>query len=70
MVSKLSEILHREPGDQMIITNGGTTKNYEIDFDNNHKRLSLKINRADVADFMLSQITDDRFTKKTVSISN
>lgn len=51
-------------------SDGEITRNYEIGFDNNHKGLSLKINRADVADFMLSQLTDDRYSKRTVSISN
>lgn len=51
-------------------TNGEITRNYEIGFDNNRKGLSLKINRADIADFMLNQLTGDRFSKKTVNISN
>src|SRR5690606_32790940 len=51
-------------------SDGEITRNYEIGFDNNHKGLSLKINRADVADFMLSQLTDDRYRKRMVSISN
>ncbi|NQD69449.1 SDR family oxidoreductase [Sphingobacterium shayense] len=51
-------------------SNGDITKNYEIDFDNNHKGLNLKINRADVADFMLNQLTNNKYHKKTVSISH
>lgn len=51
-------------------SNGDITKNYEVDFDNNRKGLNLKINRADVADFMLTQLTNNKYLKKTVSISH
>jgi uncharacterized protein YbjT (DUF2867 family) len=51
-------------------TDGTITGNYKVGFGGNAKGLSLKIARADVADFMLKQISSDRFLKRAVSISN
>lgn len=52
------------------LTDGGISNNYKIGFDGNFKKLNLKISRADVADFMLSQISTNEYVKKAVSISN
>jgi len=57
-------------GDGNILTDGAITKHYKIGFDGNFKKLSLKISRADVADFMLQQIATSQYSKKAVSISN
>ena len=43
---------------------------FKIGFDGEYKKLNLKISRADVADFMLSQLHTDGYVKKAVSISN
>lgn len=51
-------------------SNGDITRSYAIDFDSKHKGLNLKINRSDIADFILNQLTDSKFSKKAVSISN
>jgi putative NADH-flavin reductase len=51
-------------------TDGEVTRNYKIGFDGNYKNLSLKISRADVADFMLQQLTKREYLKSAVSISN
>ncbi|TMI63667.1 MAG: SDR family oxidoreductase [Bacteroidetes bacterium] len=51
-------------------TDGQITRNYKIGFDGNFKKLSLKISRADVADFMLQRITSKEYLKQAVSISN
>lgn len=52
------------------LTNGPITHNYKIGFSKDLKKLSLKINRADVADFMLQQLSASNFIRKSVSISN
>lgn len=52
------------------LTNGAITNNYKIGFAKDLKKLSLKINRADVADFMLRQLTTLDYSRKPVSISN
>lgn len=51
-------------------TDGERTGNYKVGFDAKTKGLSLKIARADVADFMLKQVSDKRYIGKPVSISN
>lgn len=51
-------------------TDGEVTRNYKIGFDGNYKKLSLKISRADVADFMLQQLANKEYLKSAVSISN
>ena len=52
------------------LTNVTITGEYKIGFDGAFKKLNLKISRADVADFMLSQLQTDGYIKKAVSISN
>jgi putative NADH-flavin reductase len=52
------------------LTDGTITNGYKIGFDGEHKRLNLKISRADVADFMLRQLQTNGYIKKAVSISN
>ena len=52
------------------LTNGPITNEFKIGFDGKFKDLSLKISRADVAKFMLSQVQTDGYIKKAVSISN
>ena len=52
------------------LTDGEITNDYKIGFDKNFKKLNLKISRADVADFMLQQISTNEYLKKAVSISN
>lgn len=51
-------------------TNGNVTGAYKVGFDSKAKGLSLKIARADVADFILKQVTADRYLNRAVSISN
>ncbi|MGK9117306.1 NAD(P)-dependent oxidoreductase [Olivibacter jilunii] len=51
-------------------TAGERTDRYKIDFDSKAKGLSLKISRADVAGFMLKQVTSNEYIRKAVSISN
>jgi len=51
-------------------TNGPLTNGFKVGFSGEYKKLKLKISRADVADFMLSQLQTDGFVKKAVSISN
>ena len=51
-------------------TEGAITNNYKFGFDGNYKNLSLKISRADVADFMIQQVISNQYFKKAVSISN
>lgn len=52
------------------LTGGAITNAYKIGFGKDLKKLSLKINRADVADFMLQQLSASDYIKKSVSISN
>ncbi len=51
-------------------TNGPITNGFKVGFNGAYKKLNLKISRADVADFMLSQLHSDGYVKKAVSISN
>ncbi|SFB93095.1 Putative NADH-flavin reductase [Parapedobacter composti] len=51
-------------------TDGRVTRSYNVGFDGDHKPLTLKISRADVADFMLQQLHRAEYVKKAVSISN
>ena len=51
-------------------TSGERTGSYKVGFDAKAKGLSLKIARADVADFMLKQVQDQHYIGKSVSISN
>jgi putative NADH-flavin reductase len=52
------------------LTNGTITDTYKVGFTKDLKKLSLKINRADVADFMLRQISSTDYIRKSISISN
>ncbi|UIR57417.1 SDR family oxidoreductase [Sphingobacterium sp. SRCM116780] len=52
------------------LIDGAVTKGYQVGFDGKYKKLSLKITRADVADFMLRQLESRDYSKKAVSISN
>ncbi len=49
---------------------GTLTNKFKIGFDGKFRDLSLKISRANVADFMLSQVLDTRYCRKAVSISD
>jgi putative NADH-flavin reductase len=51
-------------------TDGEVTGAYKVGFDSKAKGLSLKIARADVADFILKQVTANRYLNRAVSISN
>lgn len=51
-------------------TDGDVTGAYKVGFDSRAKGLTLKIARADVADFILKQVNTDRFLNRAVSISN
>ena len=51
-------------------TDGEVTGNYKIGFGGNAKGLSLKIARADVADFILKQVPANNYLNRAVSISN
>ena len=46
-------------------TDGPRTQNYRHGFDANAKGITLKISRADVADFLLRQVTSNTYLKKT-----
>ena len=50
-------------------TDGNLTGNYQHDFSAKDGKLKLKISRADVADFMLKQLSDDAYLYKTPGIS-
>ncbi|MBD2754160.1 NAD(P)-dependent oxidoreductase [Spirosoma validum] len=50
-------------------TDGERTGTYRHGFDGSAEGLTLKISRADVADFMLKQLTDDTYLHKTPGLS-
>ncbi len=50
-------------------TNGPHTGQYRHGFNADDKTITLKISRADVADFMLRQITDNRYIRQTPGLS-
>jgi len=50
-------------------TDGNRTGEYRHGFSGMDKTLKLKISRADVADFMLTQLTDQRYLRKTPGLS-
>lgn len=52
-----------------VLTNTKHTGIYQHGFTASERTIALKISRADVADFMLKQITDDTYLHKTPSIS-
>jgi uncharacterized protein YbjT (DUF2867 family) len=51
------------------LTDGGRTDAYRHGFSPTKKGLSLKISRADVAEFMLDQLTDDAYLHQTPGLS-
>ncbi len=50
-------------------TDGERTGKYRHGFSGTDKTVTLKISRADVADFMLKQLTDDTYLRKTPGLS-
>jgi putative NADH-flavin reductase len=50
-------------------TDGEMTGHYKHGFSANDKKIRLKISRADLALFMLMQVTDKRYLKKTPGLS-
>ena len=50
-------------------TNGKLTSNYRHGFAPTDKSINPKISRADVADFMLKQLADDTYLRKTPGLS-
>jgi uncharacterized protein YbjT (DUF2867 family) len=48
---------------------GPRTTEYRHGFRGNDRTVKLKISRADVADFMLKQLTDDRYLRATPGLS-
>lgn len=69
------EIMVRESGlDWTIVrpaafTNGALTGKYREGFPENAEGLTLKISRADVADFILKQLHTDKYLRKTPGLS-
>ncbi len=63
--SSLDWIIVRPPH----LTNGTRTGVYRHGFTTTDTRLKLKISRADVADFMLKQLTDDTYLHQTPGVS-
>jgi len=51
------------------LTNGRQTNSYWHGFDVTDKSLTIKISRADVADFMLRQLVEEDYLKQAPSIS-
>jgi putative NADH-flavin reductase len=51
------------------LTNGEYTGSYAHGFAAKDKTITLKISRADVADFLLRQLVDDTYLRKTPSLS-
>jgi putative NADH-flavin reductase len=52
-----------------VFTDGNLTGEYRHGFPGTDKTTKLKISRADVADFMLKQLTDDTYLHKTPGLS-
>ncbi len=52
------------------LTNGDRTGTYRHGFAATDKAITLKISVADVAEFMLSQLTDDTYLRATPGLSN
>lgn len=50
-------------------TDGPSTNSYKHGFPATQRKLSLKISRSDVADFMLKQLTDNRYLRQTPGLS-
>ena len=51
------------------LTDGDYTGVYQHGFPSDSKQIQVKISRADVADFMLKQIEDDTYLRKTPGLS-
>lgn len=51
------------------LTNGPLTDDYRHGFDASAKGLKLKVSRADVAQFMLQQLVEEQYVRKTIGIS-
>ena len=49
---------------------GPATGTFKVGFKSNYQKLSLKISRADVADFLRQQLLDATYIQRAVSISN
>lgn len=64
--SKLDWIIVR-PGN---LTNGPLTRRYRHGFAATDKSIKVEVSRADVADFMLRQLADNRYLRQTPGISN
>jgi len=52
-----------------VLTNGSLTGVYRSEFSATDTSIKVKISRADVADFMLKQLTDNTYLHKTPSLS-
>jgi len=50
-------------------TDGPSTNSYKHGFASTQRKLSLKISRSDVADFMLKQLTDNTYLRQTPGLS-
>ena len=50
-------------------TDGPVTENYKHGFSTSEKKITLKISRADVANFMLQQLADDTYLHQTPGLS-
>lgn len=51
------------------LTDGERTGRYRHGFSASDKTITVNISRADVADFMLSQLSDDAYLRKTAGLS-
>lgn len=51
-------------------TNGPSSRDFKVGFNANARNLCLKISRADIAYFMVEQLSSEKFIKKAISISN
>lgn len=52
------------------LTDGPATGNYRVGFGKNEKDLSLKISRADLAEFVLTELKTQRYLNRAVSLSH
>jgi putative NADH-flavin reductase len=52
-----------------VLTNGPRTRVYRSGFGSTDRTIRGKVSRADVADFMLRQLTDDTYLRKTPGLS-
>jgi putative NADH-flavin reductase len=63
--SKLDWIIVRPA----ILTNGPRTGRYKAGFPPTDRSIKAKISRADTAEFMLKQLTDDKYLRQTPGLS-